>query len=202
MELIESIPTAAVVLLVIVLLSFPIAFLIIKRNKKTAEQTNETVIAPQTASIEMPLNVSSTPVKKQEGKFILLIIIAAVLAILIPLIAVSLVKKQKFSPAKQEIEQTIKSSTSSCGGITITDTLGNPLSLQVLKKLYPQDEIKILINASGNNLTKGRFRVNGSGWQEVSIKEKDNFVANYILPSGITTFLIEAEVFDQEKGWL
>jgi hypothetical protein len=55
-----------------------------------------------------------------------------------------------------------------------------------------------VILASKGNLTptKARFRVNGGAWQETTTQNASNeFTLNYTIPSGITDFVIETEVF-------
>lgn len=213
MELLANIPLPLLIFLVFIALLILIAslvfFLTRSKKPKTADKENPLVTdQPTTISQDQPLLDLSQPqppistelAKPNEGRFIFLIVVGAVVAILIPIIAVFVVKNQTLESQTPTTEET--ATKPACTVITITDTLGNLLNQDQLKKLRPGDEVKIIISANSPNLEKARFRVNGSQWQEVIIKEDNNFIGNYILITGTKKFTIEAEVYDKNKGWL
>lgn len=196
MEFLSSVSTAAVfVLVVLVIVIIAIALFLRKRalNKQTQSDTSVDI------QTEKPINVSPTPVKSADTKYLILIIAGSILAIIIPLITLLIIKSQPATTTQSSNERT---AGPLCRAITITDTLNNPLSQEVLSTLQPGDEVKILIATDGTTVEKARFRINGSQWQEVTIKSGNNFVANYILDSGVKKFTVEAEVYDKVKGWL
>lgn len=201
------------ILISVIIISFMLVF---KRRKKT---NLESSINPETATPQqaMPLNqelsqqnpANSPPLappppqtasKPKEIKYLFYIIAAIIIALLIPVVIINLVKTQSLKTTSSNTPNL--PSSPSCNAITITDTLGTPLSEAALNKLRPQDEVKILITGSGENIDKAHFRVNGSQWQEITIKQGNNFVGNYILDSGFKKFTIEAEIHDKNKGWL
>lgn len=210
MDLLSYIPTSALlVLLLLIIFIIVLVFIIVKRKKTPLPETPETVSQPETVFPQpegqvagqetQPVNISPQPVKEGEGRFVVFIIIAAVLTVAIPLITIYIVRSQ--TTPETTTEQPL-GETPSCLAITIADTFNTPLTEEDLSQLRPGDEIKILISGKGGNFDRARFRVNGSAWQEVTFKERDNFIANYILAEGYKKFTIEAEVHDREKGWL
>lgn len=149
---------------------------------------------------QTPNQISPTPAKPDNTKFIILILIGALLAVLIPL-GVLVLSSQENQSAIENQQQT-SATPPVCQAITITDTLNQPLTQEQLTTLRPFDEIKIAVSAPSPLIDKARFRVNGSTWQEITIKSDDAFIGNYIIPQGIKKFTIEAEVHTQEEGWL
>ena len=211
MSFFSFIPAPALIFLVILLVIIIVSVILLVKRKKPASQPtpDEPLPAqPTTPQQGMPatqpeletqtMNISPQPVKINESKYVALIAVAAILAVLIPLAAVVIVRNQ---PPLLTQTATQTPQTASCNAITLTDTLGTVLSESDLVMLRPGDEVKIIISVAGGNLTKARFRVNGSGWQEVTNKDGNNFIGNYILDAQ-NKFNIEAEVFDKEKGWL
>lgn len=211
MNFFSFVPLPAVLVLLLLLVIIVVSAILLSKRKKPAgpPETGEQVLQPlpttpqqanplsQSTPATQTMNISTQLVKSDDPKYLILIVIAALLTVFIPLLAVIFVKNQQPSPT-QQVNLPI---VSACNAITITDTLNNPLSDESLANLRPGDEVKILISATGNNLTKARFRVNGSEWQEITIKEENNFIGNYILDAD-NKFAIEAEVFDASKGWL
>lgn len=201
MGFLSNLPLPVLVLLIFIiflLIVGTIVFLLTKSGKP-----KETDAVPQQGQpleqAQEKQSVSPKLAKPSEGKFIFLIIGGALLALFIPVLAVLLVKNQAQispTPTSQSL------SSPSCSAVTIADTLGNPLNQSALGQLRPGDEVKIIIAANRENLEKARFRVNGSQWQEVTIKDGSNFTGNYILSIGTKKFTVEAEVYDKEKGWL
>lgn len=212
MDILSLIPIQALFFVgVLIVLIIVLVFILLKKGKKKADNTvpvqNQIPPIPQQGTPLVDINqpqtqaqISPQLAKPDEGKFVMIIFAVAIVTILIPLVAIIIVNKQR----SQEMQKTSAGLTKSplCNAITITDTLGTVLSETALQNLRPNDEVKILIATTGDNITKARFRVNGSEWQEVTLKEANNFIGNYILTSGTNKFTIEAEVFDSEKGWL
>lgn len=223
MSFFSFIPAPALIFLVILVFVIIVSVALLAKRKKPAEgQIPNQPIPPQppqpvlpqegtvpvqpvnqptpispTEPVTQTMNISSQPVKPDEGKYVALIVVAAILAVLIPLAAIVIVRSQPApaAPAAEQIQ------TTTCNAVTLTDTLGTVLSESDLSRLRPGDEVKILISATGVDLSKARFRVNGSPWQEVTNKEGNNFIGNYILDAQ-SKFTIEAEVYNKEKGWL
>lgn len=148
-----------------------------------------------------PANISTQPANPNNKRFITIIIFAALLAILIPTTVLVISKNRQQKNETGQIQQQ-EPAAAVCNAVTITDTLNQVLTSDQLSLLRPFDEVKIAISAPNPTLDKARFRVNGSTWQEVTIKENGAFIGNYILPSGIAKFTIEAEVHDPDQGWL
>lgn len=197
MNLLSSVSIPAVVGFVILIFIIFLILFVLRRNRKT---NPDQVITPISNDPAVSLsNVTPTPVKGGDTKYLVFIVLGSMVAILIPLIALVIVRSQPKTTA-QIANESVKNPV--CRAVTITDTLNNPLSSEALTLLRPGDEIKILIATDGTSSEKARFRVNGSQWQEVTIKSGNNFVGNYILDSGFKKFTIEAEIFDKEKGWL
>lgn len=214
MNIFSGIPIPALILLVILVLIIPATIILLIRSRKAKIPKPQPQTPTPKQGAPLPTQVVSDqnqaqtlqqtitqPATSDETRFLILILAAAVLALLVPLLAILIVKYQPIAISQPQINQQI-SQNSACRAITITDTLNNPLSATALQQLRPGDEIKILISSSGDSLDKARFRVNGSQWQDVTIKEANNFIGNYILDIGIKKFTIEAEVHDKSKGWL
>lgn len=199
MDFLSVIPIPAlIVLALIIVLIIAVVFLIVRKRASQAPSPENVLTQPSVE--DQSANISPRLAKPNEGRFVILIIFGASLAILIPLIALYIVRSQIIPPESSTSSQLAQPPT--CSAITITDTLAAPLTQEDLSQLRPGDEIKILISSTGENLDKARFRVNGSAWQELNLKDGDNFVANYILSEGYKKFTIETEVHDKNKGWL
>lgn len=55
---------------------------------------------------------------------------------------------------------------------------------------------QVVLAVKGTNATKGRIRVNGGTFTETTTKNaSDEYTLNFTMPSGVTNFTIEAEVF-------
>lgn len=193
---------AGVIITLLIILTLTLLFL---RRKKSVNPLSEPTLLNQNNTYESPTSpdqipVSPTPAKTGEGKYLLFLVFASITAILIPLGALLLVKSSPSTTNQQVSSQTNISGY--CQAVTLADTLGNPLSQSNLEELRIGDEIKILIGTRGSTFEKARYRVNGSQWQEVTQKDQDNFVGNYILEDLGGKYTVEAEVFDKEKGWL
>lgn len=66
------------------------------------------------------------------------------------------------------------------------------------KTLVPGDSVKLAV--AGTNATRGRIRVNGAAFTETTTKNASGeFTVPFTVPSGITNFTIEAEVFTGGK---
>lgn len=214
MDFLSSIPLPLLILLVFVAflsLIGSLVFLLTKGNKPktpnnenpfaTAQSTNLSQAQPLPDMVNPPQQPISTKLAKpNEGRFIFLIVVGATIAILIPVLAVIVVKNQTLESL--ESQETTQTTSPACSAVTITDTLGSTLTQDNLSKLRPGDEVKVIISANSPSLEKARFRVNGSQWQEVTIKDGNNFTGNYILTTGTKKFTVEAEVYDKNKGWL
>lgn len=60
--------------------------------------------------------------------------------------------------------------------------------------LQPGDNVVLAV--VGANATKGRLRINGGDWKVTTDKNnKGEFILDFTIPSGVTQFTIEAEVF-------
>lgn len=162
-----------------------------------ADQTQNNISQPP------PIDPSSISTKPSDDskRFLIIVIFAAILALLIPTTVIVLSKTRQAKNIEVATTQQ-EPSQITCRAITITDTLNQPLTSDQLSALRPFDEIKVAINAGGETIDKARFRINGSTWQEVTIKDKGAFIGNYIIPEGIAKFTIEAEVHDPTEGWL
>lgn len=69
-----------------------------------------------------------------------------------------------------------------------------------LKKLVPGDEV--VITVAGGNATKAHIRVNGGAWSESSTTNAGGeYTFNYTIPSNITSFTIESEIFGTDGIW-
>lgn len=158
-------------------------------------------VLPTTPSSIDLSTISPKPAAPDNRRFLIIVIFGAILAILIPVTIIILSRNRQTQEIQQQTSQQ-EGSVASCQAITITDTLNQPLSNEQLSTLRPFDEVKIIINVGTPNISKARFRVNGSIWQEVTIKENGAFIGNYIIPQGPTKFTVEAEVYDSTKGWL
>ncbi len=193
---------------IVVVLTLLLLFILNKRKKSNPlagavtslnqEQENQNQnISPE--PIPQEQIITDTPVKQHEGKYILLLFIGGILALLIPTVTIIVVKNtaQTSTTITQE-----ENSQSFCSAITIADTFNTPLSESDLASLRTGDEIKILIGYQGEKFEKARFRINGSSWQETTQKEEGSFVGNYILEDLGGKYTIEAELFDKENGWL
>lgn len=167
-------------------------------DPQTVDNQNNSQISPPPLD---PSSVSAQPANPDNKRFIIIIIFAALLAILIPttVLVISKNRQQKNETGQIPKQESI---APACNAVTITDTLNQVLTADQLSLLRPFDEVKIAISAPNSSLDKARFRVNGSTWQEVTIKENGAFIGNYILPEGIAKFTIEAEVHDPTSGWL
>ncbi|MEK7587321.1 MAG: hypothetical protein AAB457_00705 [Patescibacteria group bacterium] len=61
--------------------------------------------------------------------------------------------------------------------------------------LLPGDAVVLAV--AGSNATKGRIRVNGSVWTEsTTLNSSSEYTAPFTVPTGITSFTVEAEVFN------
>ena len=173
------------------------------RKKKIAQNFPASQPNQPTTPVQTEANtqqISTTPIKPNNKRYIAIIAIGASLAVLIPLGVLVLNSKDKQTVV--ESQQDTQTTTPVCQAITITDTLNKPLSQEQLSLLQPFDEVKIAISASSPQIDKARFRVNGSTWQEVTIKNNSAFIGNYIIPEGTKKFTIEAEVHSPSEGWL
>lgn len=208
MDLINKLPLAPLILLVFFIGLGIVGTVIFILTKKMGDRTEKSSSFESEVNFSVPTKqmtpesnstpISTKPVRSNNLKYLFLIIISALVAVLIPLVALTVVRKTRI--AQTEIKQK-EDAISVCRSITITDTLGKTLNYEELSLLRPGDEIKIIIAVSDSNFEKARFRVNGSEWQEVTNKEGNNFMTNYILPMMIKKFTIEAEVYDKDKGW-
>ncbi len=210
MELLSNVPLPLLVLLIFTffLTLFGLIILLVTREKEKPkpEENFTSVLPPVQPESEVatdqtinPATISPKLAKENNFKFIFLIFFFAVVAAALPFAALKI--SQKFSQPEKTATQETKISPS-CLNLSITDVLDNPLNQDQLKQLRPGDEVKIVIITNSPDFEKGRFRVNGSAWQEITEKEGNNFVANYILDLGVKKFTIEAEVYHKEKGWL
>ena len=173
------------------------------RKKKIAQNFPVSQTNQPTTPIQAETNtqqISTSPVKPNNKRYIAIIAIGASLAVLIPLGVLVLNSQEKQTVV--ESQQDTQTATPVCQAVTITDTLNQPLSQEQLSLLRPFDEVKIAISASSPQIDKARFRVNGSTWQEVTIKNNRTFIGNYIIPEGTKKFTIEAEVHNPSEGWL
>jgi len=60
----------------------------------------------------------------------------------------------------------------------------------------------VTLAVAGTNTSKGRIRVNGATFTETTTKNtNDEFTVPFTVPSGITSFTIEAEVFGPNGQW-
>ena len=58
----------------------------------------------------------------------------------------------------------------------------------------------VQIAVAGTNAEMGRIRINGGGWGETSVKNAhDEYYISYTVPSGVTTFTVEAEIFTNNE---
>lgn len=54
----------------------------------------------------------------------------------------------------------------------------------------------VVLGVKGDNATKGRIRVNGGSFNETTTKNStDHYTIDFTIPTGVTSFTIEAEVF-------
>lgn len=61
---------------------------------------------------------------------------------------------------------------------------------------------KIVLAASGDKTTKAHFRVNGGTWTESSTKNANGeYVLDFTIPTAVTNFTIEAEIFGTDGKW-
>jgi hypothetical protein len=60
------------------------------------------------------------------------------------------------------------------------------------------DVVKIAVK--GTSANKGRIRVNGSAWTESNVKnDDDEYYISYTVPSGISSFTVEAEIYTNSQ---
>ncbi len=199
MEFISFIPNSALFLLFFIVIGIIVGVFLLNRKKDnttSGDDFNQTQLNQDLN----PQNITTKKTSTNDVKYLMLIVAIAIMTVLIPLVAIYLVKNKSVNIASENLNANNQQSAA-CNAITITDTLGSPLTSAALAKLRPGDEVKILINTSAST-SKARFRVNGSEWQEVMARENNNFIANYILSSGVNKFTIEAEIFDETRGWL
>lgn len=200
MEFISFIPNSALFLLFFIVIGIIVGVFLLNR-KKDSSTSGDDFNQTQIDQGLNPQNITTKKTSTNDMKYLMLIVAIAIMTVLVPLVAIYFVKNKSVSISSESLNANNQQSAA-CNAITITDTLGSPLSSTALAKLRPGDEVKILINSSPI-VTKARFRVNGSQWQEVTAKDNNNnFIANYILSSGFNKFTIEAEIFDETKGWL
>ncbi|MBI2404989.1 hypothetical protein HYV22_02315 [Candidatus Gottesmanbacteria bacterium] len=61
---------------------------------------------------------------------------------------------------------------------------------------------QVTLAVGGANATKGRIRVNGAAFTETTTKNANGeFTVPFTVPTGVTTFTIEAEVFGPNGQW-
>jgi flagellar basal body-associated protein FliL len=195
-----QLPTV-ILLLVCIIAIFLTVYLLVKRQKRIQEEQealkqeqvpNNPMEFPQIQA-DLPNTNVPAPAKFSSGtqtKFVLLIIISALVAVILPLATIMFLNNKSD-----------QSTVGSCNTVTLTDSKGAVLNNEKLALLKQGDEIKILISAKGI-VSKARFRVNAGNWQEVTLKDRSNFVASYKLATGVKKFLIEAQIFDSKYGWL
>ena len=78
--------------------------------------------------------------------------------------------------------------------------------VQNLSALQPGNTIYIAVlgSASSGTFDRARFRINGLpvDWQETTlINPNGEFYIAYVLPQGVVSYTIEAEVFHNSLGW-
>ncbi len=58
------------------------------------------------------------------------------------------------------------------------------------------DILTLALTPSGA-ATKARFRISGGSWIETTTRNSNGeFILNWTIPSGVTTFTLEGEIFD------
>ncbi|MFZ5365755.1 MAG: hypothetical protein ACOZBZ_00495 [Patescibacteria group bacterium] len=84
-----------------------------------------------------------------------------------------------------------------CRNIQATDASWNLLTLDDLSKLKAGDKVYFTVKGetTSGDFDKARFRVNAQAWKEVTAKNpRGEYYDEYTVPSGVTSFTVEAEV--------
>lgn len=92
-----------------------------------------------------------------------------------------------------------------CRQIKAYDTNWNALSASQLSQLRPGDRVRFAtLGQPAGEFTKARFRVNTTTWLPETTTKKpntDEFYLEYSIPTSVTNFRIEAEVYHRDQGW-
>jgi hypothetical protein len=95
--------------------------------------------------------------------------------------------------------------TAQCLNIRAFDTEWNELTTTQLAQLAAGDRVRFTVagTASSGTFDRARFKVNGVERAEVTGKRPgtDEFYDEYVIPSGITSFTINAQIHHTTLGW-
>ena len=98
------------------------------------------------------------------------------------------------------------SPTAQCLAIKAYNTSWSLLDTSKLSQLKTGDTVRfaVLGQTSSGNFEKARFRVNSTSWLPETTTKKPNteeFYVEYTIPSGVTSFNVEAEIYHPTLGW-
>ena len=97
--------------------------------------------------------------------------------------------------------------TASCQQVLAYDTNWNRLSSSQLSSLRAGDKVRFTITGSKStgSFSKARFKINSGTPVEVTTKkpgEAEVFYTEYTIPTGTTTFTINAAIYHSSLGWI
>lgn len=100
---------------------------------------------------------------------------------------------------------TVEDISASCSEVVAYDEDWAALSAAQLSQLSEGDIVRFAVSgtATSGTFERARFSVNGGAAQEVTDKRpgSEDFYYEYIIPAGVTSFNVTAEVFHSELGW-
>jgi hypothetical protein len=96
--------------------------------------------------------------------------------------------------------------TATCSEVKAYNSNWQELSANDLKNLKPNDVVRFVVGGttSGGSFQKAQFTINGTQRAEVTNKKpgEERFYDEYTVPSGVTSFNVQAKIFHSTLGWL